>query len=63
MPTESLVKFRFRWRANGQEHELVIDATDYALACYKLAWRHAMLYGAEFPKDFSVDLRTPEPVE
>jgi len=63
MPTETLLKFRFRWLANGEEHELVLEGPDYAVACYKLAWRHAMLYGTEFPRDFRIDLRTPEVVE
>ena len=35
--SEPLQKFRFKWRANGKQHETVIEAPDYPRACYKLA--------------------------
>lgn len=56
------MKYRFRWRANGEDHEAIIEAPDYPIACYKLATHHTRLFIAEgsVPEDMELDLSRPE---
>ena len=58
------IPYTFRWRANGQDHELTIGAQTYAAACYKLAHHHAAAFGLEEgkkpPEDFVLDLTEPK---
>jgi len=58
------IPYTFRWRANGQDHELKIEAQTYASACYKLAHHHAAVFGLKEgkkpPEDFAIDLTEPK---
>jgi hypothetical protein len=61
------VRYRFRWRALGEDHEMVVGSESYALACYRLAIRHVSLYrglrwdgSRAWPEDFDIDLSKPE---
>lgn len=60
-----VLKFRFRWRADGQEHTAVIEAPNYPTACSKLATIHAaeLIRGEYVPADLALDLTKPERVE
>ena len=61
----ALLKFRFHWRANGKDHETIIEAPSYPEACYKLAQHHSITTFRHrvVPDDFAMDLTQPEPVE
>ncbi|MEA3211298.1 MAG: hypothetical protein QOE70_4355 [Chthoniobacter sp.] len=63
--TGPLFRYRFRFRANGKEHEVLIDAPSYPEACYSLALVHRqkLFRRGRVPKDFEIDLRNPELVE
>lgn len=58
------LKFRFRWRALGQQHEATLQATSYPSAVYLLGCAHAHKYADHlFADDFAIDLSKPERVE
>lgn len=59
------LKFRFRWRADGKDHEQVIEAPSYPEACYRLGAHHIYFFVplGRVPKDFELDLTKPERVE
>lgn len=61
----ALLKFRFRWRADGKDQTTVVEATNYPLACYRLGRDHAMTLMQKTgpPPDFELDLTKPERVE
>jgi hypothetical protein len=61
----AMLKFRFRWRADGRDHSTVIEAPNYPLACYELAKNHVAEWVPlwRVPKDFELDLTKPERVE
>ncbi len=58
-----LLKFRFRWVETGAQHDTVIEAASFPLACYQLAKFHVEKWQGKIPADFSIDLSKAERVE
>lgn len=60
-------KYRFRWCADGADHETIIEAPDYPMACFRLGIYHIELWQTAgklcAPADFKLDLSKPEIVE
>jgi len=53
-------RFKFCFRADGKDHEEIIEAENFALACMKLGTLHGKLFGAGIPKDFRLDISSAE---